>query len=110
MDETNRIPLTAVDRIADGNGLQMMKAAIPYLPLPMQRAFSLYAKCMEIQNVISYYHNPVSACSTSSSASSFDEILEDLRNYGTETQRQSMDQLLNLLHTVKMYQEYKDLF
>lgn len=110
MEETPKLPLTAVDRIADGGGLQMMKAAIPYLPVGMQKSLSLYVKFMEIGNVISYFNNPVSACASPARTAAPDELLSELRNYGTEEQRQSMDQILNLFHTLKMYQEYKDLF
>ena len=38
MEESSKTPLTAVDRIADGEGLQMMKAAIPYLPGNLQKS------------------------------------------------------------------------
>lgn len=110
MDESAKIPMTAVDRIADGNGLQMMKAAVPYLPSTLQRSISLYIKIMEMNNVLSYYSNPVHACSVSADAPDPEEVLNDLRNYSTDTQRQSLDQALNLIHTLKMYQEYKDLF
>ena len=110
MDETSKIHLTAVDRIADGNGLQMMKAAIPYLPSAIQRSLSLYAKFLEIQNLLSYYNNQVSVCSSSGRNISPDELLSELRNYATEEQRQTMEQTLGILNTLKMYQEYKDLF
>lgn len=110
MEESVKTPsLTAVDRIADGNGLQMIKAAIPYLPSRIQKTFSLYVKFLEINNVLSYYNNHVSTCSMASEQAAPDEILTELRNYGTEEQRQSMDQALNLIHTLKMYQECKEL-
>lgn len=110
MEESGKIPMTAVDRIADGNGLQMMKAAIPYLPSSLQRSLSVYIKMMEMNNVITYYNNPIHACSAPSDASDPEALLNDLRNYGNDSQRQSLDQILNLMHTLKMYQEYKDLF
>lgn len=109
MEESGKIPMTAVDRIADGNGLQMIKAAIPYMPPALQRSLSVYIKMMEMNNVISYYNNPVHACSSPSDISDPETLLNDLRNYGNNSQRQSLDQILNLLHTLKMYQEYKDL-
>lgn len=110
MDETARIPLTALDRIADGNGLQVMKAAIPYLPSSIQRSLSLYVKFLEIQNLLSYYNNQVSVCSSSSQSNSPDEFLSELCNYATEEQRQTLEQTLNVLNTLKMYQECKDIF
>ncbi|MDO4344138.1 MAG: hypothetical protein Q4C50_04975 [Eubacteriales bacterium] len=105
MEESSKTPLTAVDRIADGNGLQMMKAAIPYLPLAMQKSFSVYVKIMEVSNVLSYYNQPVRACSAPSEETNAEDILNDIRSYCNDTQRQSLDQALHLINTLKMYQE-----
>ena len=107
MDESPKTPLTAVDRIADGDGLQMLKATIPYLPGSMQKSFSLYVKVMEVNNLLSYYNNPVHACSAQSANP--DEILNDIRAYCTDTQRQSLDQAVNLMNTLRMYQELQKL-
>lgn len=105
MDEPTQTPLTAVDRIADGGNLQMMKAAIPYLPPAIQKGMSFYAKLLEIQNLMSYYNQPVRACSADTSSADSEEILNDLRTYCNDSQRQSLDQALNLINTLKMYQE-----
>ena len=59
MEDASKTPLTVVDRIADGEGLQMAKAAIPYLPGSIQKAFSVYIKMMEVSNILSYYNNPL---------------------------------------------------
>lgn len=103
MEESAKNPLTAVDRIADGDGLQMIKAAIPYLPGAMQKSFSIYVKAMEVNNLLSYYNNPVHACSAQ--AAEPDEILEDIRAYCTDAQRHSLDQAVNLITALKLYQE-----
>lgn len=105
MEESTQTPLTAIDRIADGGNLQMMKAAIPYLPPSMQKGMSLYAKVMELQNLLSYYNQPVRACSAENASANSEEILNDLRAYCNDSQRQSLDQALNLINTFKMYQE-----
>lgn len=105
MEESMQTPLTAIDRIADGGNLQMMKAAIPYLPPSMQKGLSLYAKVMELQNLISYYNQPVRACCAESASADSEEILNDIRTYCNDSQRQSLDQALNLINTLKMYQE-----
>lgn len=103
MEESSKTPLTAVDRIADGNGLQMMKAAIPYLPGAMQKSFSIFVKIREMNNLLSYYNSPVRVCSAETANA--EEILEDIRPYCTEEQRQTLDQAVNLMNTIKIYQE-----
>lgn len=109
MEDSERISLTAVDRIADGNGLQMIKAAIPYFPARLQKTLSLYIKCMEINNMLTYYNSPLSVCSDHGEHEDPEEILNELRSYATTEQRQTMDRALNLFQTLKMYQECKDL-
>lgn len=109
MDETNNIKRTAVDRIADGNGLQMVKAAIPYLPASMQKSFSLYIKMREMQNLLSYYNQPMRACEIPEEAPSPTKVIEDIREFCTQSQCQSLDQALNLINTIQMYQEFQNL-
>lgn len=108
MEETERTPLTAVDRIANGDGLQMMKAAVPYLPAGAQKSFSLYIKLMELGNLLSYYRDPVHACSAPGSASA-EEILSDIRPYCNDAQRQSLDQAASLVSSLKLYQELQSM-
>lgn len=103
MEDSAKTPLTAVDRIADGDGLQVMKAAIPYLPGTLQKTFSVYVKMMEVSNILSYYNNPIHACSAQSASA--EDILNDIIPYCTDTQRQSIDQAMSLVSTLKMYQE-----
>lgn len=105
MDESVKTPLTALDRIADGGNLQMLKAAIPYLPSAVQKAFSVYIKLMEVGNVMSYYETPVRACSFEETPVNPEDMIGDLLTYCNDTQRQSLDQALNLINTFKMYQE-----
>lgn len=107
MDEAVSTPLTAIDRIADGEGLQMMKAAIPYLPGALQKTFSLYVKVLEMNNLLSYYNRPVHACGVQGTDA--DEILSDIRPYCTDSQLKSLDQAVGLINTLKMYQEIQKL-
>lgn len=109
MENITPTPQTAVDRIADGGNLQMMKAAIPYLPPAIQKGMSLYAKLLELQNLMTYYNQPVRACSAETASANSEEILNDIRAYCNETQRQSLDHALNLINTLKMYQEIQNM-
>lgn len=103
-ENTTRPPVTAVDRIADGGGLQMAKAAVPYLPVPFQRPFSVYIKLLEVGNVLSYYRHPVTACAAPERPDP-DDFLSDIRAYCTDSQRQALDQAMNLINTLKLYQD-----
>lgn len=109
MDETSSTKRTAVDRIADGNGLQMVKAAIPYMPSSMQKSFSIYIKMREMQNLLSYYNHPIRACETPEEAPSPADVIGDIREFCTQSQCQSLDQALNLINTIQMYQEFQNM-
>ena len=100
----NGIP--AVDQIANGGNLQMYKAVIPYLPTAMQKNCILMIKMMEMNNLLSYYNSPMSACSASSKNISPEDLLSEIRQYGSDTQNLQIDQILNLLSAVKLYQTY----
>lgn len=110
MEENYQIPVPAVDEIANGSGLQMFKACIPYLPAPMQKSLILYIKMLEMNNLLSYYNSGLSACSSDSCRKDPEELLNELHQYGTEAQNQMLDQALNLISTLKMYRTCQDLF
>lgn len=110
MNEDLLTQLTAIDQIADGDGLQMYKAAVPYLPVQLQKYFSLFIKFQEMQNLLSFFNAPVHASSVNAEAATNPEaILEELCSYGNAEQKASIEQALSLMNTLKMYQNYKDL-
>ncbi len=100
----NGIP--AVDQIANGSNLQMYKAVIPYLPRTLQKNCILMIKMMEMNNLLSYYNSPMSACSAPPEKISPEDLLSEIRQYGDDTQNQQIDQMLNLLSALKLYQTY----
>ncbi|MDO5541262.1 MAG: hypothetical protein Q4F83_14565 [Eubacteriales bacterium] len=109
MEESENIKRTAIDRIADGNGLQMMKAAIPYMPSAIQKSFSIYVKMLEMQNILSYYNHPIHACAVPEENTSPSEMINDIRTFCTQSQCQTLDQALNLINTLKLYQEIQNM-
>lgn len=110
MNEEHSTQRTAIDQIADGDGLQMYKAAVPYLPVQMQKYFSLFIKFQEMQNLLSFFQAPVHASSVNSEMpTNPEDILEELCSYGNAEQKAAIEQALSLMNTLKMYQNYKDL-
>lgn len=109
MEETNNTSTTALDRIANGENLQMIKASVPFLPPAIQKSLSLYVKVMEIQNIMSFYNSPLQACATDFAPHNTEEVLNELKKYASDSQQHSLDQILNMMHTMKMYQSYTEL-
>lgn len=106
MENNHDSGIPAVDQIANGSSLQMYKAIIPYLPRTMQKNCILMIKMMEMNNLMSYYNSPMSACSAPPENVTPEELLSEIRQYGSETQNQQIDQMLNLLSALKLYQAY----
>lgn len=113
MEEQAVPPLTAIDQIANGNSLQMLKAAIPYTPFESQKFLAVYIKVMELENIITFYEDsdsPVRACSLGSESFSFQNMLTDMRNYCSDEQREQLNSCLNLMKTMQMFQTYQNIF
>lgn len=106
MESNHEKSIPAVDQIANGGNLQMYKAVIPYLPHAMQKNCILFIKMMEMTNLISYYNSPLAACSVPPEKNSAEDLLSEIRQYGNDTQNQQIDQILNLISALKLYQTY----
>ena len=52
-DETT--PMTPLDQMVSGESLQLLKAAVPYLPQQGQRILSVYAKFAELKNTLALF-------------------------------------------------------
>lgn len=98
--------LTAIDQVANRNHLQLIKAAIPYLPPENQPMISVCVKMLEVQNVAAFYnHSPdrVSACGSDSERPGIVDILSDIRNYCEGEEQEMIDRCLQLLSTLELY-------
>ena len=71
--------LTPIDEIANQNHLQLIKAAIAFLPPPSQRSLSLLIKLLELRNLSAFFQKQGSlhACNVASSASLL-ELIDQL--------------------------------
>ena len=49
--------LTPIDEIANQNHLQLIKAAVAFLPPPSQRSLSLLIKLLELRNLSAFFRN-----------------------------------------------------
>ena len=75
MNEDHIAPMTPLDQMLAQDSLQMLKAAVPYFPADVQRVFALYAKMME-----------------------------QLRTYAGESQKEMIDQILFAFHALEILQ------
>lgn len=101
MNETNQeIRLTDFDYLVTDPQLQMVKAAIPYLQLPQQRAVSAFVKVMEIRRTMNLFQGEeVSAMGINPGAprkATPQEILQAVKPYAGPREREMIDTLENI--------------
>lgn len=103
--------LTPLDQIATQNHLQLVKAAIPYLPPGNQQLFSILIKVMELHNIVRFYqqnHSFVGACSTSQEPPGMLDILADMRNYCEGNEQEMLDQWIQIASAMELYSIFAD--
>ena len=98
--------LTAIDQIANRNHLQIIKAALPYLPRNEQKMISCCIKVMELQNVMRFFSRPsfqLQACEAGGDPPQLSDLLGDIRRCCDDSEQQLIDQLSNLMNTMELY-------
>ncbi|MCD7716451.1 MAG: hypothetical protein LUG56_02095 [Lachnospiraceae bacterium] len=118
---------TELDRIANQNHLQLIKALIPHLPASNRKRFSVLIKIMELQNVLRFYSRPHAggcadngfadgtSCGMSRDGSCVEaqectseppdllDVLSDVRCYCEGEEQQMIDQALQMMSMVELF-------
>ncbi|MEE0418856.1 MAG: hypothetical protein UDG86_02280 [Lachnospiraceae bacterium] len=109
MSEEPYVKMTAIDQISGGS-LQIIKAALPYIEQPGQRMLAVYIKAMELSNILSFYQetSDMSACSLEPEHASFQEMLQDIRNFCTQAEQEMIDQCINIFQMINLYSSFQN--
>ncbi|MDY4668379.1 MAG: hypothetical protein SO415_00050 [Oliverpabstia sp.] len=100
---------TPLDTRVSQDALQIMKAAIPYMPQKGQKLLAVYAKFRELSNTLSFFHSPQPELSIMSvSPVQPEEMLNDMKKYASDYTRNQIDQLLFALNTIQLLQMYQE--
>lgn len=106
--------LTDFDSLICDHHLQMLKAAIPYLPSQGQQFLSVYAKSMELSKTLSLLHKEnvqsVGICSISENKKNTSDMLNAIKKYCTDSEREMLDLFMNFISAFRMYNSYKEFF
>lgn len=98
--------LTPIDKVANQNHLQLVKAMLPYIQPSSQKMLSVMIKMFELQNVLRFYQQSstgICACNATSEPPGFLDILTDVRNYCEEEEGTLVDQLIQIASTLELY-------
>lgn len=111
MSEDTSVKLTAIDRIANSGGLQMMKAMLPYIDQSSQQMMALFIKSIEINNILSFYKTPkdVTASSFDPKQVSATEMLKDIRDCVNGPEQDMIDQCLNMFQMMELYRSFQSM-
>lgn len=97
MNPSDDYKLTDLDYLIGDHHLQMIKAALPYLGVPEQRAVSLFVKAQELRKTVELFDTEEVAsmgiCSLESTerTTSIRDLLKAIRPYGNPTERDMID-------------------
>lgn len=106
--------LTDFDSLICDPHMQMLKAAIPYISANSQQILSIYVKSMELSNTMKLLHRTehqsVGICSVSESKRNPAEMLNAVKKYCTDSEKEMLELFMNFSSAFRMYQSYRELF
>lgn len=97
MTPSDDYKLTDLDYLIGDHHLQMIKAALPYLGVPEQRAISLFVKAQELRKTMELFETEEVAsmgiCSLESARqkTTVRDLLNAIRPYGNPSERDMID-------------------
>lgn len=107
-------PMTLLDELTTPVQFRILKLLLPFLSFPQQRMLATWIKFSELQRTLELFssrytfsESPLKAHSLSASFS-YEEILEVLAPYLTESERQMTENLKNMKEMMSMVQLFQD--
>lgn len=100
-------PFTPFDYMTQSRQLQMLKTTLPYLRESQKKQFAIFIKYMELQNTIQVFSQEekvLSMCSVDEEKNTTVSLLNDLRQFCTEKEQETLDTLVNLFSMLETYE------
>jgi hypothetical protein len=98
------------DNLVSSHAQQLIKAAIPYLPMNQQRVLCVYVKAQELLNTMHLISNEedsmLIACSTGENNPS--DIISAIRECCTKKEAEFLDNFLQMKKMMALYKEMMD--
>lgn len=109
MDELHGQRMTPFDQMISDDGLQILKASIPYVPTRMQGMLSIFAKVKELQNVLSFSRRlPSMHMASQEGHGSMMEMFQDIGQYTNGSMKGTFDNLNSMLSMMQMFQSFQN--
>lgn len=102
MEDTTH-PMTPFDEMIGDERLQMLKAALPYLPRSGQQFLSLYVKTMELKSTFSLFQNTgLSVASLEEPPGDTSAMLHDISRFCHGEVKEQLEQLMQTMEMLQM--------
>lgn len=108
MEEETTDKMTPFDRLISSKDLQLMKLIIPYTPPANQHLLAVFVKFLELNRTMNFFHQPRPNIHTQTFEKSFTsplDIVDEIRPYLSEAERNSIDSVLNALNMIQMLEK-----
>lgn len=99
--------LTPFDNMTQTREIQMLKTVLPYMKGEQKKQFAILIKYMELQNTIQVFSQEdkvLSMCSVDENENSMIAMLNDLRQFCTEKEKETLDMLTNMFSMLETYE------
>ena len=100
-------PFTPFDYMTQNRQLQMMKTIIPYMKEAQKKQFAILIKYMELQNTIQIFSQEdkvLSMCSVDEESNNMVAMINDLRQFCSEKEQETLDMLTNMFSVLETYE------
>ena len=98
--------LTPFDNMTQTRGLQMLKAAVPYMKGNRKRQMAILIKYMELQNTASVFAQEdkvLSMCSVDEKDNNTLSMLNEIRRFCNEREQEMIDTYINVMTVMETY-------
>lgn len=102
---------TEFDQQTTSRHLQMLKAAIPYMSVSQQKTMSFFIKFQELQNamhILQADDSQLGICSLSEEEKNPLDMLESIKAYCSDKEKELLDVLTNFLQASQLYRQYQN--
>lgn len=110
MNQQETTPMTDLDQMVSDDQIQILKAAIPYVPSSGQRLLSIYSKVRELQNTLTLFpqqNSDMRICGSDTEMQPLD-ILTEIRPFCSGPTQGHIDQIIQMFAMLQMLELFQD--
>lgn len=108
--EKEQLKQTKFDSMVTNKTMQLVKAVIPYIDNRLGNYIGMYIKFKELQNASRINSNVTVAAMNADKHPGMEEMLEDIKEFLSEEERETIDTIMSMMEMMNMDDETKQDF